>query len=156
MSVVLYRIDDRLLHGQIITGWLRCANASRVIIADDAAAADTALCQITKMIAPAGVDAKILPVDEALAQIMADDGVNTIVLTKTPGSMRRLLDGGAPMRELNLGGMGFAPGRKAIFRNIQISNDEYDELKALEQDGVKIFCQIVPNGKRVEFSKVKM
>ena len=78
------------------------------------------------------------------------------MLAKTPDVMQRLLEGGAPMKELNLGGMGYVAGRKMILRNIQVSPAELEQLQAIAAKGVRVFCQIVPDGKCIEIDKVKL
>ena len=157
MSVLFYRIDDRLIHGQVMTGWSKLYHANRIIVIDNATASNQFLCQVMKMSVPKGMDVKILDEKAGLEAVLNDEAdARTIVLTKTPGTMKKLLDGGAKMEELNLGGMGYLPGRKLILRNIQISPEELKELQEIEKKGVRVFCQIVHDGKCVELSKVKL
>lgn len=157
MSVLFYRIDDRLIHGQVMTGWSKLYRANRIIVIDNTTASNSFLCQVMKMSVPSGMDVKILNEEEGLEAVLNDEpGARTIVLTKTPAAMLKLVNGGAEMKELNLGGMGYLPGRKLILRNIQISPDELKELQEIEAKGVDVFCQIVHDGKRVELDKVKI
>ena len=60
------------------------------------------------------------------------------------------------MKELNLGGMGYKAGRKMILRNIQVNSEELDQLKKIASHDVHVFCQIVPDGKKIELDKVKL
>lgn len=157
MSVVFYRIDDRLIHGQVMTGWSKVCGAKRILVVDDGTAENTFLCQVMKMSVPQDMDVRICKLQEGLSAILSDPAESkTIVLTKTPAVMLQLLEGGAPMKELNLGGMGYLPGRKAILRNIQISPEELTQLQDIAAKGVRVFCQIVPDGKRIELDKVKL
>ena len=157
MSVVFYRIDDRLIHGQVMTGWSKVYDARQIIVVDDATAANSFLCQVMRMSVPKDMEVKICTVQEGLREILNDPpDMRTIVLTKTPSVMLALLEGGAPMKELNLGGMGYLPGRKAILRNIQISPEELEQLQAISAKGVHVFCQIVHDGKSIELNKVKL
>jgi len=157
MSVVFYRIDDRLIHGQVMTGWSKVYNAKRIIVVDDATAANSFLCQVMKMSVPQDMDVQICTVQDGLTAILKDPpDIRTIVLTKTPSVMLAILTGGAPMKELNLGGMGYLPGRKAILRNIQISPEELTQLQDIAARGVHVFCQIVHDGKSIELDKVKL
>ncbi|MBU5435076.1 PTS sugar transporter subunit IIB [Pseudoflavonifractor sp. MSJ-37] len=157
MSVVFYRIDDRLIHGQVMTGWSKVYQATRIFVVDDNTAKDQFLCQVMKMAVPKDYDVSIFTVEQALEAIKNDPPeLRTIVLAKTPEVMQKLLDGGVEMKELNLGGMGFVAGRKMILRNIQVSPAELDQLKAIAAKGVRVFCQIVPDGKCIEIDKVKL
>ena len=157
MSVVFYRIDDRLIHGQVMTGWSKVYQATRIFVVDDKTAQDQFLCQVMKMAVPRDYDVHIYTVEQALEAIANDPPeLRTIVLAKTPDVMQRLLEGGAPMKELNLGGMGYVARRKMILRNIQVSPAELDQLQAIAAKGVRVFCQIVPDGKCIEIDKVKL
>ena len=157
MSVVFYRIDDRLIHGQIMTGWSRKYAADRIIVVDDASAANSFLVQVMMMSVPRGMEVKVCTEKDGLDTILADDPAKrTIVLTKTPETMLKLVNGGAPMKELCVGGMGYVAGRKMILRNIQVSPAELETLKEIASKGVEVFCQIVPDGKRIELSQVKL
>lgn len=157
MSVVFYRIDDRLIHGQVMTGWSKVYQATRIFVVDDKTAQDQFLCQVMKMAVPRDYDVHIYTVEQALEAIANDSPeLRTIVLAKTPDVMQRLLEGGAPMKELNLGGMGYVAGRKMILRNIQVSPAELEQLQAIAAKGVRVFCQIVPDGKCIEIDKVKL
>ena len=132
MSVVFYRIDDRLIHGQVMTGWSKVYQATRIFVVDDETAGDQFLCQVMKMAVPKDYDVHIYTVEQALEAIRNDPPeLRTIVLSKTPDVMQKLLDGGAPIKELNLGGMGYVAGRKMILRNIQVSPEELEQLKAI-------------------------
>ncbi|NCE64969.1 PTS mannose/fructose/sorbose transporter subunit IIB [Pseudoflavonifractor sp. 524-17] len=157
MSVVFYRIDDRLIHGQVMTGWSKVYKATRIFVVDDKTAQDQFLCQVMKMAVPKDYDVHVLTIEQAIEAIQNDPPeLRTIVLAKTPEVMAKLLDSGAPMKELNLGGMGYVAGRKMILRNIQVSPDELAQLQAIEAKGVRVFCQIVPDGKCIEIDKVKL
>ena len=157
MSAVFFRIDDRLIHGQVMTGWSKVYKTSRIFVVDDKTAADSFLCQVMRMSVPKEYDVSILSTQEAISAILNDPPENrTMVLTKTPGTMRALLKGGVAMKELNLGGMGYLPGRKTVLRNIQVSPEELEELKEIAAGGVRVFCQIVPDGKCLELEKVKL
>lgn len=156
MSIVLYRIDDRLIHGQVMTGWARNLSATHIYIVDDKVAKDAFLKQVMSLAAPKDVKVTVVTKEEAV-DVLKDDPVKnkTIVLTKNPAAMMALLEGHLPMKELNVGGMGSAPGRKSILRNIQVSPEEMDTLHAIAAKGVRVFFQIVPSDKLLELEKVK-
>ena len=157
MSVVFYRIDDRLIHGQVMTAWSKLYKANKIIIVDNDTVKNDFLVQIMKMSAPKEIDVKVCTNEEGLEAILNDSPESrTIVHTKTPDIMLYLLENGAPMKELNLGGMGYKAGRKMILRNIQVNSEELDQLKKIASHDVHVFCQIVPDGKKIELDKVKL
>lgn len=157
MSAVFFRIDDRLIHGQVMTGWSKVYNATRVFVVDDKTAGDAFLCQVMRMSVPKDYDVQILTLADAVSAIKNDPPeLRTIVLTKTPDVMLALLEAGVEMKALNLGGMGYAAGRKMVLRNIQVSPEELKTLQAIAARGVRVFCQIVPDGKCIELDRVKL
>lgn len=157
MSAVFFRIDDRLIHGQVMTGWSKVYNATRIFVVDDKTAGDQFLCQVMRMSVPKDYDVHIFKTEEAIEAIKNDPPeLRTIVLTKTPAAMLALLEGGVEMKELNVGGMGYAAGRKLVLRNIQISKEELKTLQDIAAHAVRVFCQIVPDGKCLELDKVKV
>ncbi|MCR5134332.1 MAG: PTS sugar transporter subunit IIB, partial [Clostridiales bacterium] len=92
MSVVFYRIDDRLIHGQVMTGWSKKYNADRIIVVDDASAANSFLVQVMMMSVPKGMEVKVCAEKDGIETVLNDDPAKrTIVLTKTPASMLALV-----------------------------------------------------------------
>ncbi|MCI6172940.1 MAG: PTS sugar transporter subunit IIB [Clostridiales bacterium] len=140
-----------------MTGWSRLYDAQRIIVVDNETAENSFLRQVMEMSVPRGMDVKILNEEEGMKAVLSDsEEMKTIVLTKTPQAMKKLLDAGADMKQLNVGGMGYVAGRKRVLRNIQMSSEELDILNKIAEKGVEVFCQIVPDGKRIELSKVKL
>lgn len=155
MSVVFYRIDDRLIHGQVMTGWTKVYKANQILVIDDVVVKDEFLCQVMTMAVPAGINANVYSFEDGVEKILNDDPKNrTIVITKEPEMMKRLVDAGCPMKELNVGGMGFLKGRKTVLRNIQISPQELETLREIAKKNVHVFCQVVADEKTIELDKI--
>lgn len=155
MSVVFYRIDDRLIHGQVMTGWTKVWKANQIFVIDDVVVKDEFLCQVMTMAVPAGINSKVYGFADGAEKIINDDPKNrTIVITKTPEMMKRLVDAGCPMKDLNVGGMGYQQGRKTVLRNIQISPEELQTLKEIAAKNVHVFCQVVADDKTIELDKI--
>jgi PTS system mannose-specific IIB component len=88
---------------------------------------------------------------DALSQD-APDRKTTMVLLKSPQAAKRLYDGGARYDALNVGGIGNAPGRKNIFKNISASEEEIAIFRYLTEKGVEITLLTVPGEKSKAFS----
>jgi PTS system mannose-specific IIB component len=156
MSIALYRIDDRLVHGQVMTAWARIFDITKIIVADDATAENTFLCDVMKMAVPSGCSVEILTVADAIPVIQASGaGEKAIVLVKTPATLRRLLDKGVEIKEINVGNVGAGPGRKAVMRSTQLTKDEYDTLVGMSSEGIHVYFQMLPEAKSVELEKLK-
>ncbi|MDY6876371.1 MAG: PTS sugar transporter subunit IIB [Chloroflexota bacterium] len=150
----LVRIDDRLIHGQVIAVWCKQRRFTRIVIVDDGVAADSFMQEVLSLAAPPGLQVSALSVKEginALGQDTPDRGT-TMVLLKSPLAAKRLYDGGVKYAALNVGGIGNAPGRKNIFKNISASEEEIVILKYLTDQGVKITLLTVPGERSKAFS----
>lgn len=157
MSVVFYRIDDRLVHGQVMTGWTKIHKTQRIFVVDDKTAADPFLCNVMQMSMPTDYDVEILTLDAGAEAIRNDPSDRrTMVLAKTPDVMLGLIERGIEMAELNVGGMGYLPGRRAVLKNIQITPQEFEVLKRIAAKKIRVYFQIVPDGNLLEIEKVKL
>jgi len=156
-EVVLYRIDDRLIHGQVMTAWSKVTSANHVIIIDDKVVKDTFMCKILTMAAPRDMSVEILSVEDGIKRLknLEDSNKKTIVLMKIPEVALKLVEAGIKMPYLNVGGMGAGAGRKPLFRNISASPQEVEQLKKIEELGVPVQLRIVPDDKPTPLNKVK-
>lgn len=156
MSIALYRIDDRLVHGQVMTAWVRIFNITKIIVVDDATAKNTFLCDVMKMAVPSGCNVQILTIEQAVPVIQASGAdEKAIVLVKAPAALRALLDKGIAIKEINVGNVGAGPGRKAVMRSTQLTKDEFDTLVGMSAQGIHIYFQMLPEAKSMELEKLK-
>jgi PTS system mannose-specific IIB component len=152
----LVRIDDRLIHGQVIAVWCKHRTFTQILIVDDAVAADPFLEEVLSLAAPPGLTVDVLSIDEGIEELQRDfpDRGTTMVLLKSPEAARKLYDGGVEYEALNVGGLGSAPGRKSVFKNISASEEEIATLAYLMREGVKITFLTVPGEKSKQFSEL--
>ena len=157
MSIALYRIDDRLVHGQVMTAWARIFNIAKIIVVDDATAKNAFLCDVMKMAVPSGCSVQILSVADAVPVLQASEKSDekTIVLVKAPIALRALIDQGIVIKEINVGNVGAGPGRKAVMRSTQLTKEEYDTLVGMSAQGIHIYFQMLPEAKSMELDKLK-
>lgn len=157
MSIALYRIDDRLVHGQVMTAWARIFSITKIIVVDDATAKNTFLCDVMKMAVPSGCSVQILTVADAVPVIHASEKSDekAIVLVKAPIALRTLIDQGIEIKEINVGNVGAGPGRKAVMRSTQLTKDEFDTLVGMSAQGIHIYFQMLPEAKSMELDKLK-
>jgi len=147
LDTVLMRIDDRLIHGQVITGWLRQTGANRIIIVDDLVAKDQFSLSLFKMASPPGVSVEAYTVADAV-KLLTDPAApdeKVIVLAKSPVAPLAMVNQGVKVKLLNVGGMGAKPGRKPYYRNISASPEELDMLREIKAKGIPVEFRIVPD-----------
>jgi PTS system mannose-specific IIB component len=156
MTIGLFRVDDRLIHGQVVVGWQRRVNASVILVIDDETAADEFLAEILTLAVPAGVTGEVLSTEDGarrLTELAAADQA-AIVLVRSPLTALAVHELGAPLEVLNIGGIGAGPGRTPFYRNISASPDEIAALHALAEAGVRVEVQIVPDDKATPLAAV--
>ncbi|MDQ3880438.1 MAG: PTS sugar transporter subunit IIB [Chloroflexota bacterium] len=151
MAIVLARVDDRLVHGQVLTGWVRELDARRIVVVDDAVARDGILREVIELAAPPDVDVEVRDVAGAVARLseLATDRERTILLVRSPATALALRRAGAPLRALNVGGVGAGPGRRRVHRTISLSPAEIADLRELEQLGTTVELRITPADRAV-------
>lgn len=155
MSIVLARIDDRLIHGQVMTSWLNYTGANRIIIVDDETANDTFLKMIVTSVAPANIKTEVFGIDdgaETIKQLTATDKV--IILAKSPAVYVALMKQGILLEKVNIGGMGAKEGRTKFYKNISASTEEKNCLKQLTDNGAAVTIQIIAEDKAIDVAKL--
>ena len=150
----LIRIDDRLIHGQVITVWSRQRKFTRILILDDQVAADAFMVDVLGLAAPPNIKVEAKSVEDGAKDLTSgrSDLKTTMVLMKTPESALRLYEAGLSYTQLNIGGIGNKPGRKNIFKNTAVSPEEVSILKQLLDKGVTITLLSVPGERSKDFA----
>lgn len=146
MPIDLYRIDDRLVHGQVVVGWGQPLDVSYVVLVDDVIAASEWEQELYRMGAPPEMTVTFESVESALAhlaeyQARAGHG---ILLTGDVDTMRRLVERAPSITRVNLGGIHHRAGRTARLRYVFLTSAEEAALRALAARGVTITAQDVP------------
>lgn len=152
MAVLLYRVDDRLIHGQVVLGWGRPLDVRRIILVDDTVAAAEWEQDLFRMAVPPGVEVVFASVAEAAARLPGweQEPSRTIVLTGDVHSMAALRGAtGGLVRRVNLGGIHQRPGREQRLPYIYLDPLETAELQSLAAAGVEVSAQDVPTAREV-------
>ena len=111
------------------------------------------MVDVLRLAAPAGLEVVAETVENSVKSLEANQNPQTtMILMKVPNTAKRLYDAGITFKALNIGGMGMGPGRKNVFKNTAISKEEYQVLKSLQNDGVKITFLSVPGEKSKDFA----
>jgi PTS system mannose-specific IIB component/fructoselysine and glucoselysine-specific PTS system IIB component len=146
MPVVLYRVDDRLVHGQVVIGWGRPLNIGFIVLVDDMVAASDWERELYRMGVPSEVDLLFASVAEAARQAPAwrADARNGIVLTPDIPAMAAFCEAAPPVERVNLGGIHHKPGRTQRLPYVYLTDDEFHVLEALAARGTEVTAQDLP------------
>jgi len=155
LNIVLTRIDDRLVHGQVVTAWSKITEANRIIIVDDEVAEEAFLVKVLKTAAPSNIKVDVFGINDAAEVLKGESkGEKLIILVKRPSVVLSLIEAGVDIKALNVGGMGAGVGRKKFYKNISVSEEEKEEFMKLVNLNVNVFIQIVPDAKQIDVKKL--
>lgn len=152
MPILLCRVDDRLIHGQVVVGWGSKAGLDYIVVVDDELAASEWEQDLYRAGLPDSIQARFVGIEDA-AECMSEWAASAekgFVLTRDVKTMRGLaerdaLDG----LEVNLGGLHDAPGRQRVLPYLFLSARDREELEALRQTGVRVTAQDVPSARKI-------
>ena len=152
MPIVLYRVDERLIHGQVIVGWGSQLEPDRIVVADDPLAESPWEQELYAVGVPMGIETEFVPVDIAVDRLaewrQSDERI--MLLTRDLPSMVRLAENGALAGcEVNIGGVHHAPGRERVLRYVFLGDAEREALRALGAAGADVVARDVPGARGV-------
>lgn len=155
-NIIVARIDDRLIHGQVVTSWIRAYPVTKILIVAEDIAKNMLMQRIYQSVAPEGIDVMIMDNLRAKTYLHEDEkkNENLMLLVKTPYVFEYLVENGIPLTKIILGGIGSKPGRETLIRNVSVNQAERESLRRLMDRDIKIVYQMVPVDKEVEVGKL--
>jgi D-glucosaminate PTS system EIIB component len=151
MSIALYRIDDRLIHGQVVVGWGKPLNVAFIVLVDDAVRASAWEQELYRMGVPADIEVVFASTAEAaerLPEWERDPRVGILVSGEID-TLAALTGNSHHVRRVNVGGLHHRPGRSERLRYVYLSDAEAAQLRALAARGVEVTAQDVPTAPAV-------
>ena len=156
MAIHLYRIDDRLIHGQVVVGWGQPLNIRLLILVDDMVASSDWEKELYRMAVPPDMEVRFADVDTAIREHAkyASDPRPGLLITGDITSMYRLVKGVKAIGSVNLGGIHHRAGRSEKLRYVYLTPEEEQQLRELEAAGVEVTAQDVPSARAVPLPEV--
>ena len=145
MSWLLVRVDDRLIHGQVVVAWGERMRPRRIWVVDDAAAADSWEKELLASAAP-GIVVRVATVTEAAAHFAEEAAAEggAFLLMRNLATAVALLEAGAELRTVNLGGLHYAPGKSKVNEYIYLDANDRAHARLLVGRGLVLEVQDVP------------
>ncbi len=156
MAVVLTRVDNRLIHGQVVESWVPYVKADAIVVANDEAASDSMKKALMKMAVPTSLRVQVLPVQEVAAVLASNDwtGQRVLLLFAGTGDALQAHRKGVAFSSLNLGNLHGGSGKVRYSCTICLDEADIVNLQALEEDGVRVVAQCVPADREQPLSKL--
>ncbi|AOF52925.1 PTS mannose/fructose/sorbose transporter subunit IIB [Rodentibacter caecimuris] len=149
------RIDDRLIHGQVVTTWVNLFKVEQIVVLNDKLAIDQTQKNILTMAAPQGIKVVVLTI-EKFAEIYQTKGLSrrTMLLFTNSIDVLSTVNAGVPINELNVGGMRFQEGRTQLTKALSVTNEERSAFQQLLDKEVTVTIQMVPNDEKINLTEV--
>ena len=151
------RVDDRLIHGQVVTQWVKVFNAQHIVVIDDNVAKDKMQKNILKFAAPSDMKVSIYSVDKAAEAWDKNQfgNQNVFVLFRDVTQIALLQQKGVTFPEITIGQMAIITDRKQVYKQVCMSETEAQTLLDIEKTGVNIYFQMQPTDKKESLGIMK-
>lgn len=145
-NILLTRIDNRLVHGQVGVTWTTSIGANLLVVVDDMAANDKIQRQLMTMTAESsGVGIRFFTIEKTIEVIgKASPSQKIFLICKTPETVRKLVDGGVNIKEVNIGNMHFSEGKRQLTKKVFVDDKDMEDLKYIQKMGINVYIQDTP------------
>lgn len=153
MPLVLVRVDERLLHGQVVVGWGEHLSLRWYLVADDELAASAWEQEIYTAGLGEGVEAVFLSVDAVADRLPELDRRETAgaLLTRSTSAMRRLAERGRlEGRRVDLGCLPAREGRREVRPYLHLDPDEEEDVRRMARRGAEVTARDVPGARPLD------
>ncbi len=156
MNIVLARIDDRFIHGQILTRWIKVHAADRIIVVSDDIAQDEMRKTLILSVAPSNVKASAVSVSKMAKAFYSPryEGVTAMLLFENPSDIVSLIEAGVPIKTVNVGGMRFENHRRQITKSVSVTEQDIKAFETLSDKGVKLELRQLPSDASEDFVQI--
>ncbi len=151
MSFGLWRIDDRLIHGQVATRWTKETGVKRIIVVNDNVVKDKTRATMLKQAVPPGVTAHVVSVDKMMRVYNNPEyaGDKVMLLFTNPTDALELVRRGVPIKSINIGGMAYKEGRVMLDTSVSVDEKDIEAFKELDSRGIELEVRKVASDKKV-------
>ena len=152
-NILLTRIDNRLIHGQVVCNWAGTVGANLIVVVDDETANSDTEKSIMQLAASSlGFDSRFFTVQHTIDVIAkASDNQKILLVCKTPEVLRKLIEGGVEIKKVNIGNMHFSEGKEKISDKVYADKKDLDDLNFIKSRVDEIYIQDTPDFKKEEF-----
>lgn len=144
-NIVLCRIDNRLIHGQVATQWTSSIGANLLLVANDKVASDTMRQGLMDMAAPSFAQTRYFTLARTIEVIhKAADRQKIFIICENPQDVLTLVKGGVPIKKVNIGNMHMAEGKRQVVGSVAVDDADITAFKELRELGVELEIRRVP------------
>ncbi len=154
-NIMLTRIDNRLIHGQVATQWTNVIGANLILVANDKVASDKMRQGLMDMAAPNGVATRYFTIQKTIDVIhKAADRQKIFIICETPQDVLKLVEGGVPIKKVNVGNIHMAEGKRQVAQVVAVDDSDVEAFKKLRDKGVELEIRKVPTESAEDANKL--
>ena len=156
-KIVLTRIDNRMIHGQVASGWIGKSNAGKIVVVDTVTADNEMMRDLLFLAVPVGVKFSVYTREEAIKEYQKNEfGTETIMLIfKNIQTASECYQAGIKFTSLQIGGTGVRKGAQVLEGPITITQEEYRQLEEIHAAGAEIYLQQTVQSKSTKWDEAK-
>lgn len=154
-NIILTRIDNRLIHGQVATQWTGAIGANLLLVANDDVAGNKMRQGLMDMAAPSFAQTRYFTLDKTIEIIgKAADHQKIFIICENPQDVLRLVEGGVPIKKVNIGNMHMADGKRQVATTVAVNESDVEAFKKLQDFGVELEIRRVPTEGAEDLNKL--
>lgn len=154
-DIVLTRIDNRLIHGQVATQWCGSIGANLILVANDSVAANTLRQGLMDMAAPSYAQTRYWTLEKTISTIhKASPSQHIFLVCENPEDVLKLVEGGVPIKKVNIGNMHMAEGKRQVATTVAVNDADVAAFKKLRELGVELEIRKVPQEHAEDIEKL--
>lgn len=154
-NILLTRVDNRLIHGQVGVTWVNHLGANLILVADDEVSNDSVQQNLMEMVVPDSIQTRFFSIEKTINVIhKANENQKIFLVCRTPQNALKLIEGGVPIKELNIGNMHFNEGKEQISSTVSLDENDKQTIRKILDHGIKVEVRRVPEEKvEIDISK---
>lgn len=154
-NIVLTRIDNRLIHGQVATQWTSSINANLLLVANDEVAQNKTRQRLMDMAAPTSAETRYFSLQKTIDIIhKAADRQKIFIICETPQDVLTLIEGGVPIDKVNIGNMHMSDGKRQAVGSVAVDDNDVETFRKIQEHDVLLEIQRVSSEKKESLDKL--
>jgi mannose/fructose/N-acetylgalactosamine-specific phosphotransferase system component IIB len=151
--MLILRVDDRLIHGQVIAGWVRPLGIQSIILASDRLSRDEWSCSAYRLAIPDGIDFSCCTLNDCMGKLPTENKRRAMILTESISEASELVKRGLAIKEINVGGLSYHEGTREVAPYIFLATEDIESVAFLHSQGIKVTGKQLPNSAAVDVIK---
>ena len=146
MPLSLVRIDDRLIHGQVVLGWARYLEPDRIVVANDRVALNPRERKVFALGVPTEIKVSFLTLEETTVELLNNlfKNESVIMLFESVQDVVSVVERGVQFDQINVGGLHYREGTEELLPYVFLSEEDRRLLRELVKKGITLLAQDIP------------